>query len=271
MYSTHRLKSGKAGGRVRCRRFDGAVREEERSTTLLSFSRSLTLQYLRLSRLPAPSVRPSPIPSSVGSSFALTKDDAGDYVVVENALNVHLTGKKATDKKYFFHSGYPGGEKWIPITRLRERHPEDVSPRASLRASWSGIRRGQRGGRSRGDGLSGIGSEALVLAINEGIVLLHSPAASAARHRTKILPLLLLSSPVTTLGPLVAPLPHRPRAVTRMALRIVLTLDHPQSSIRYASQELLPKTPTSPPIHLPRQSPRVHCAERYHDLARRGD
>ena len=57
--------------------------------------------------------------------------DAGDYVVVSDALEVKLTGKKAADKKYFFHSGYPGGEKWIPITRMRERHPDDVSLESS--------------------------------------------------------------------------------------------------------------------------------------------
>jgi hypothetical protein len=61
--------------------------------------------------------------------------DAGDYVVVSDALNVKLTGKKAQDKKYFFHSGWPGGEKWIPITRLRETKPDDVSQSLGLLAS----------------------------------------------------------------------------------------------------------------------------------------
>ena len=35
--------------------------------------------------------------------------DCGDYVVVINADKVVLTGKKLTDKKYYHHSGYPGG------------------------------------------------------------------------------------------------------------------------------------------------------------------
>jgi len=52
--------------------------------------------------------------------------DAGDYVIVEDALKVKLTGNSWTDKKYFKHTGFPGGEKWIPITRMRERDPTDV-------------------------------------------------------------------------------------------------------------------------------------------------
>lgn len=61
----------------------------------------------------------------------LTPVDAGDYVVVSNALGVRLTGNKATDKAYFHHSGFMGGEKFVPIARVRERRPEEVSlPRA---------------------------------------------------------------------------------------------------------------------------------------------
>jgi len=53
--------------------------------------------------------------------------DAGDYVVVTDALEVRLTGKKSTDKEYISHSGFIGGLKRVPITRMRERHPEEVS------------------------------------------------------------------------------------------------------------------------------------------------
>src|SRR5207247_2015511 len=35
--------------------------------------------------------------------------DAGDFVVVINAAKVRITGKKASDKVYIRHSGYPGG------------------------------------------------------------------------------------------------------------------------------------------------------------------
>lgn len=52
--------------------------------------------------------------------------DAGDYVIVSDALQVRLTGKKATDKVYYHHTGFMGGLKEVPITRLRERRPEEV-------------------------------------------------------------------------------------------------------------------------------------------------
>jgi large subunit ribosomal protein L13 len=56
--------------------------------------------------------------------------DVGDYVVVVNARNVRLTGRKAQQKKYFRHSGYMGGERLIPFETMIERHPERVIERA---------------------------------------------------------------------------------------------------------------------------------------------
>jgi large subunit ribosomal protein L13 len=47
----------------------------------------------------------------------------GAAVVVVNAENVVLTGKKATQKVYIRHTGYPGGQRHIPITRMQ---PEAV-------------------------------------------------------------------------------------------------------------------------------------------------
>lgn len=52
--------------------------------------------------------------------------DVGDYVVVINAADVRLTGKKADQKEYFRHSGYMGGERFTPFRRLIKRHPERV-------------------------------------------------------------------------------------------------------------------------------------------------
>lgn len=54
--------------------------------------------------------------------------DAGDYVTVTDALDVHLSGNKARDKVYRRHSGFIGGLKEVPIGRVRERQPEEVSP-----------------------------------------------------------------------------------------------------------------------------------------------
>jgi large subunit ribosomal protein L13 len=52
--------------------------------------------------------------------------DTGDFVVVVNAEKVRLTGSKPETKKYFRHSGYMGGERFIPIRDVLEKHPERV-------------------------------------------------------------------------------------------------------------------------------------------------
>jgi large subunit ribosomal protein L13 len=52
--------------------------------------------------------------------------DAGDFVIVLNAGKVVLTGKKLTDKKYYHHSGYPGGIKETTAGKLLEERPEEV-------------------------------------------------------------------------------------------------------------------------------------------------
>ncbi len=56
--------------------------------------------------------------------------DVGDYVVVVNASEVRLTGRKAETKRYFRHSGYMGGEKLISFKRMMSRKPEWVIERA---------------------------------------------------------------------------------------------------------------------------------------------
>ena len=54
--------------------------------------------------------------------------DAGDFVIVINAAKVKVTGKKATDKKYYRHAlaGFPGGLKIENYETLQRRHPEDI-------------------------------------------------------------------------------------------------------------------------------------------------
>ena len=49
--------------------------------------------------------------------------DTGDFVVIVNADKVALTGKKATDKIYYRHTGHPGGLKQITAGELREKNP----------------------------------------------------------------------------------------------------------------------------------------------------
>jgi len=44
--------------------------------------------------------------------------DTGDYIVVINAEKVHVTGRKAKDKQYYRHTGYPGGLKSMSFEKL---------------------------------------------------------------------------------------------------------------------------------------------------------
>ena len=52
--------------------------------------------------------------------------DTGDYIVVINAEKVRVTWKKATDKMYHSHTGYPGGLNSISFEKLIEKKPEKV-------------------------------------------------------------------------------------------------------------------------------------------------
>ena len=52
--------------------------------------------------------------------------DTGDFVVVLNADKVKLTGNKLADKKYYHHSGYPGGIREITAEKLLAKKPEMV-------------------------------------------------------------------------------------------------------------------------------------------------
>ena len=56
--------------------------------------------------------------------------DTGDYIVVINAENVRLSGKKEGTKTYYQYSGYPGGMKAITFDKLRIKHPELIIERA---------------------------------------------------------------------------------------------------------------------------------------------
>lgn len=53
--------------------------------------------------------------------------DCGDRVVVINAQKVHLTGSKLKNKKFYWHTGYPGGIKERVIGQILDsKHPERV-------------------------------------------------------------------------------------------------------------------------------------------------
>ena len=52
--------------------------------------------------------------------------DNGDYVVVINAKDIVVTGNKMVDKKYYRHSGYPGGLKELKLEEVLEKDPARV-------------------------------------------------------------------------------------------------------------------------------------------------
>ncbi len=67
--------------------------------------------------------------------------DGGDFVIIVNAEKIKLTGKKATDKYYHSHSGYPGGARKLLITDMFRKHPD----RVIRRAVWGMLPKGTLG------------------------------------------------------------------------------------------------------------------------------
>jgi len=56
--------------------------------------------------------------------------DTGDFVVVINAEKIRVTGKKMEQKRYWRHSGYPGGIKSRTLAEMLDRRPEEVIRKA---------------------------------------------------------------------------------------------------------------------------------------------
>ena len=53
-------------------------------------------------------------------------NDLGDYVVVVNAEKIRVTGNKDIQKKYYKHTGYPGGLKSSTFSDIIEKNPENL-------------------------------------------------------------------------------------------------------------------------------------------------
>ena len=56
--------------------------------------------------------------------------DVGDFVIVVNAEKIAVTGDKLKSKRYYRHSGYPGGIRSRTLEEMLDRKPEDVIRRA---------------------------------------------------------------------------------------------------------------------------------------------
>ena len=52
--------------------------------------------------------------------------DIGDFVIVVNAEKISVTGRKREQKRYYRHSGYPGGLRSRTLAEMLERRPEEV-------------------------------------------------------------------------------------------------------------------------------------------------
>lgn len=50
--------------------------------------------------------------------------DTGDYIIVINADKIQLTGAKLQQKKYHYHTGYPGGIKEVDYQTMLQKKPE---------------------------------------------------------------------------------------------------------------------------------------------------
>ena len=56
--------------------------------------------------------------------------DGGEHVVVVNARKVILTGKKEAEKRYYHHTGFPGGIKVETAAEIRAKYPERLVTKA---------------------------------------------------------------------------------------------------------------------------------------------
>ena len=52
--------------------------------------------------------------------------DNGDFVVVKNIENIKFTGRKFQDKKYYKHTGHPGGIKQVTPEKLHAKKPDEI-------------------------------------------------------------------------------------------------------------------------------------------------
>lgn len=56
--------------------------------------------------------------------------DMGDFVIVKNVSKLKITGKKMEQKKYFYHSGFLGGLKEVPLKKIFKTNPAEVLRKA---------------------------------------------------------------------------------------------------------------------------------------------
>ena len=65
--------------------------------------------------------------------------NSGDFVVVKNIEQIRFTGKKFQDKKYYKHTGHPGGIKETTPEKLKEKKPGEILKLAVKRMLPTGV------------------------------------------------------------------------------------------------------------------------------------
>ena len=65
--------------------------------------------------------------------------DSGDFVIVKNIEQIKFTGNKFQNKKYYKHTGHPGGIKEITPEKLHEKKPEEALKLAVKRMLPGGV------------------------------------------------------------------------------------------------------------------------------------
>lgn len=88
---------------------------------------SIDAKGLVLGRLAARIAR---ILTGKGKTLYTPHVESGDFVVVTNAADIRVTGKKLQDKIYDHYTGYPGGRKVYTLEELLARRPDEVLRRA---------------------------------------------------------------------------------------------------------------------------------------------
>ena len=63
----------------------------------------------------------------------------GDFVVVKNIEQIRFTGKKFQNKKYYKHTGHPGGIKETTPEKLKEKKPDEILKLAVKRMLPTGV------------------------------------------------------------------------------------------------------------------------------------
>lgn len=76
--------------------------------------------------------RTAPLLTGKNKPYYVRNLDCGDYVVIINASEIKVTGKKETEKKYTSYSGYPGGLHVKTYAQLKEKSPEKIILHAIL-------------------------------------------------------------------------------------------------------------------------------------------